>query len=414
MGLLYRRICEGVRDPLEANVVYLADGDDEAVLASLDLSSYLPGDVPALVEERTGVPASNVVLSCTHTHTGPVTKHGRRGMPVNQDYLSHLKSSIVDAAEEAVANARPVRFGWGLGKAHIGYNRRICWADGTHTMYGAGSRQDFAGLEGPEDPSHLALAFIDEEDQYVAIVHNNSCHATCMEMKVHVSADYPGEARRLVRGALGDGLPVLYLQGAAGDLSPHNMLSGKPRVKAERRLKEIGALAAGETLRLLHHLTVDENPALRHACEGLTVGVRLPTGEQVAQAKKIKEKGKENVKSMDWELQVGGVLGLYEKYKDDPKETLPLHVLRLGDVALATNPCEYYCQFGLDVTRRSPAAATGVVELTDGSVGYCPTIPGLLGGGYSAKATWGSKLEPYAGYKIVEKTAAMLHDMWRS
>jgi hypothetical protein len=257
------------------------------------------------------------------------------------------------------------------------------------------------------------MVFMDDNGSYVAIAHNNTCHATCLANGVRVSADYPGEARRLIRNAVRENLPVLYLQGAAGDLCPKYPYSTTPRTTSEHRLKKLGIMAAGETLRLLHHLTMDDSPVLSHAREGLTVGVRLPTDEQVAQAKKIKEKGKENVKPMDWELQVGGVLGLFEEYKDDPQETLPLHVLRLGDVALATNPCEYYCQFGLDIKRRSPAAATGVVELTDGSFGYCPTIPGLLGGGYSGKATWGSRLEPYAGYKIVEKTSAMVHDIWR-
>jgi len=52
--------------------------------------------------------------------------------------------------------------------ARIGYNRRCCWADGTHTMHGDTRRGDFTGLEGPDDPSHLALFALDASGEPMA------------------------------------------------------------------------------------------------------------------------------------------------------------------------------------------------------------------------------------------------------
>jgi hypothetical protein len=114
----------------------------------------------------------------------------------------------------------------------------------------------------------------------------------------------------------------------------------------------------------------------------------------------------------DYILSVDGVIRLYETFKDKPVDILPVHAVRIGDFAIVTNTCELYCQFGFDIKRRSPAAVTAVAQLTDGLSSYCPTIPGLMGGGYSGDAIYWARLEPYAGYKLVEVSTRLLHQLW--
>ena len=120
----------------------------------------------------------------------------------------------------------------------------------------------------------------------------------------------------------------------------------------------------------------------------------------------------ENIRGMQM-IEAFGTVYLQERYGENPVETVPVHAVRIGDVALVTQPCELYCQFGLDIKRRSPAPLTAVVGLADGFGGYCPTIYGILGGGYSGVPTFGSRLEPYAGYQIVEAAGRMLNRLWR-
>ncbi len=74
-----------------------------------------------------------------------------------------------EAVREAVGTARPSKIGSATGRAQVGFNRRLCWADGTHTMYGDSSRPDFTGFEGPDDPTHTALFVTDEAGQLMAI-----------------------------------------------------------------------------------------------------------------------------------------------------------------------------------------------------------------------------------------------------
>jgi hypothetical protein len=415
-GQMHRRICERVRDDLEANVLYLADDHMALVLVSLDLiglfGTAIMREIRAELGAAAGVPERNVILACTHTHEGPDMKGGLLDSVRNDAYVARLREALKDGVAEAAAVARPARVGWAQGSAHIGYNRRLCWADGSHTMYGDAKRPDFTGLEGPDDPTHTVLFAVDENDRHIAVMHANCCHATCMESATFASADFPGEARRLLRDALGNELPVLYLQGASGDVSPWNMLGEVPRWDGELRVKEVGALLAAETLKLMHEARLVADPVLRHDWEDLRVAVRLPSPEALARAREIAEAGEEKAGRWDYALSTAGVLPLQEQFAASPVDTLALHAVRIGGYAVLTNPCELYCQFGLDMRRRSPAEVTAIAQLADGLVGYCPTIPALMGGGYSGEAIQWCRLEAYAGYKIVEASARLVRGLW--
>ncbi len=417
-GMLSPRISDRIRDNLEANAIFFTDGDARVMLIGCDLlglsSAYIE-EVADLIENNTKIPARDIIISCTHTHSGPYTRETFLS-GANQQYLQDLKFRLAEAAEEAVSGAVPVMIGWAAGEARIGYNRRVCRADGSHTMYGGASDDAFAGLEGPDDSSHAVLFAVDEKGRTVGLIHNNTCHATTGCSFNYISADYPGAARSLIRDALGSDTPVLYLQGACGDQCRFNQLKPGPR-DSERRLKEIAVLLAGESLRLMRDAAVCDNAVLNHVFRQINVGIRIPSEDMVKHAKSVVEKGL-NQNSTTGDISGGyvfqkGILKLYEKYKDNPYEKIPLHALRVGGFGLATVPCEYYCQFGLDIKTRSPADVTAVSELTHGSLGYCPTVYGILGGGYSGATTYGSRLEPFAGYMMAEELARMLYKLFK-
>ena len=57
---------------------------------------------------------------------------------------------------------------------------------------------------------------------------------------------------------------------------------------------------------------------------------------------------------------------------------------------------------------------TAVVGLADGYGGYCPTIYGILGGGYSGLPLSWTRLEANAGYLIVESAGKILNQLWQA
>jgi len=403
------------RDNLEANGLYLSNGKTQLLLVSCDLVGLNSAHVAAMREamgEAAGIPPHNILIACTHTHGGPSLLKTNYLLPIDHDYLDRLQGWLVELARQAVQSARPGRIGWGKGKAQIGFNRRLCWADGTHTMHGDASREGFAGLEGPDDPQHLAIFAADANGKLIAVLHHNTTHPTIFYAAGIYSADFPGEARKILRKQLGD-VPVLYLNGAQGDIAIDDMLHRRKETR-EEKLQRIAHLVADETLRLYKNVTYHDHPALAHSYEDLKIKVRLPEPDRLVEARKVLARvdAGENIRGMQL-IMAFGTVHLQEVYGENPVDSLRVHAVRIGDVALVTQPCELYCQFGLDIKRRSPAPITAIVGLADGFSGYCPTIYGILGGGYSGQPIHWTRLEPNAGYRIVESAGRMLNRTWQ-
>jgi len=405
-----------IRDNLEANALFLSNGETRLLIFSCDLVGLETPYVAELREtvgQASNIPARNVIITCTHTHGGPSLVKTNYLMPLDHEYMDLLTVWLSELGAKAVSSAKPGKVGWGVGEAAIGFNRRLCWANGSHTMHGDAKRADFAGLEGPDDHQHLALLAVDLEDKPMAILYHNTTHPTLFYAAGIYSSDFVSETRNILREELGK-IPVLYLNGAQGDIAMENQLNKQPESR-EARLMRVGKLAAAETLRLCSEMKFLSAPVLTHTFEDLQVTVQLPTGKELERAKKLLERidRGEKIRGMGM-IMAFGAAHLQEKFGDNPVDTLPIHAIRIGDVALVTQPCELYCQFGLDIKRRSQAPITAVVGLADGYGGYCPTIYGILGGGYSGAAISWRRLEPNAGYLLVESAGKLLNQLWRS
>jgi neutral ceramidase len=406
-----------VRDHLEANALYLGDGSTSILLVSCDLAampSDLTADLRGAMAARSGVPPRGILIGCTHTHAGPVMLPTNRLAPVDAEYAELLKTRLADLAAAAAGAVRPGRLAWGMGNAAVGYNRRLCFADGTHTMHGDAKRPDFTGLEGPADPRHTALFAADEGGGIVAVVHNSTSHPTCYYGGECWSADFPGKARAILRDVLGP-IPVLFFNGAQGDICIEDMLAPVPRAETpDRKIARAGSIVAGETLRLLHEAEFRDDAVLAHSWRDLSIPVRLPAASRLEWAREVIGKAERGENVDAWDLLFAhGADTLQGIYGSRPVDTVAVHALRIGDLAVATQPCELYCQFGLDIKRRSPASATAVFGLVDGFNGYCPTIYGVRGGGYSGEPILWARLSEDAGYRIVDEACALLHALWK-
>jgi neutral ceramidase len=414
-GQLHNRRMTHVRDPLEINILYIANRNAGICLVSMDSAGIFKmtqfNEMRAIISRVTGLPVSNITISSTHTHTGGHAWSLIHDAPDDDNYLQLVYDNIEGAASDAFANAAPAKVGSATGQAHVGFNRRMCWKDDTHTMYGDSSLPEFTGLEGPDDPTHTVLFVQDEDCKYIAICHNNCSHSTSVEGEYYASADFPGEARRVIREALADEVPVLYLQGASGDTSPWDMSKTPWRYDGEQRLHEMGAALAAETLRLLRSTTPINNPVIKAVNSAPVLTVRMPTEDELAAARITKVKGEDNSSRWDYVIDVDGVLHLWDEFHDNPQEAVPLSAIRIGDLVIAANPFELYCQFGLDIRRRSPAKHTMIAQLTNGCLGYVPTIYGILGGGYSGRAIYWARMETCAGYKVVDETAKLVKEL---
>ena len=94
---------------------------------------------------------------------------------------------------------------------------------------------------------------------------------------------------------------------------------------------------------------------------------------------------------------------------------MEMHVIRIGDVAFATNRFELFMDYQHRIQARSPFVQTFVVqlvaqpELDNGS--YLPTERGLWGKGFGA-SVYDNQVTPEAGQIIVEETVKALHRLY--
>jgi len=411
------RRAETIRDELEANALFLAGDSCQVLLVSCDVAALQTAFVRRArlaMAAACGIGERDIVITCTHTHGGPSLIHTNPRIPVDEVYMDRLESWLCRVASEAVEGQRPARIAWGEGRAQIGYNRRCCWADGTHSMHGSAEREGFTGLEGPDDPQQVALFVTDMSGAPIGVLHHNTTHPTNFYGAGVYSADFPGEARRLIREVCGE-VPVLFMNGAEGDVS----MERKPRRPGasedrEQRVMRIAHELAGETLRLFRAARFEDDLVLRHTFEDLEVGVRLPDKDRLEWASSTLARflAGEEMPGLQGAL-AHGALELQKQFGADPRDTLPIHAIRLGGLGFVTQPCELFCQFGLDIKRRSPAETTVVVSQADGYGGYCPTVYGVLCGGYSGDPTSWTKLEMTAGYRIVDCASRLLWELWR-
>lgn len=106
-----------------------------------------------------------------------------------------------------------------------------------------------------------------------------------------------------------------------------------------------------------------------------------------------------------------GILSRFEQADKVPPYGMELHVLRIGDIALTSNPFELFLDYGIQLKGRSPALQTFVLQLTNGCGMYLPTLKAIEGSSYSGSPHV-NKVGPEGGQVLVERTLLAIQAQW--
>ncbi len=436
------RIGRTVETPLTANVIALEsrEGDkplDAAVMVSCDLV-VVPDELLALVRAEThkalpDLDGKKIFLNATHTHTAPVLSPDQYAIPKEgvmqvEEYQALFAGRVAEAIARAWKGRKPGSVTWGLGHAVVGYNRRTVYSDGAAQMYGPTARPEFRNLEGYEDHDVGTLFFWNGAAMPAAVAVNVACPSQEVEARSTVNADYWHPVRAGLRKRFGQDLCVLGWPGASGDQSPHLMY----RHAADERMRRLRGLERMDEIARRIVRAVDEayevvekdrraDVALVHRVETLRLPMRLVTeaehatakAEVAAAAAKIEKDPKaadREYRRLKWYEQT---VKRFERQKTDPKPTfeMELHVVRIGDAVVCTNPFELFTDYGIRIQARSKAEQTFVVDLA-GPGGYLPTEKAVRGGGYSAVVE-SSLVGPEGGQMMVDRTVEAIGSMWK-
>jgi hypothetical protein len=135
--------------------------------------------------------------------------------------------------------------------------------------------------------------------------------------------------------------------------------------------------------------------------------------KQIEEQPELKEKRGwyGEITAVYWRLaRASRVLDRFELQKTQSKVPVEVHVIRIGDMAIATNPFELYLDFGIQIRARSKAVQTFVVQLAGGG-SYVPTERSVAGGAYGAIPE-STEVGPEGGRELVEQTLQLLDSLW--
>ncbi len=411
-------------DPLHARCLVLHDGKTTLALVVVD-SCMIPRELidaaKALAEKKTGIPAKNMMISATHTHTAP-TVAGVFGSEPDAEYAKFLTQKIADGIETAHKRSGPAKLAWGVAEEpNQVFNRRWKMRAGVKNLDPFGGDTDKVRMNpprmsadllepaGPTDPRVTVLSVRTADDKPLALFANYSLHY--VGDLPPLSADYFGVFANSVATKLkaGKGFVGILSNGTSGDCNNINFKAEATKTMPGDRCRLVADAVATAAVKAIENAEYETDVVLRSVVSELELGVRKPTADEVKRAEGILEKAKgRDLKG--YEEVYARETVLMAKYPDKVK--VPIQVMRVGQFAVVAIPCETFAEIGLRIKKDiSPFKTTCVVSLANGYFGYLPTPEQHALGGYETWRARSSFLEVNASTKIEKAIGEMVKEL---
>jgi hypothetical protein len=425
-GQKHRRVGNSALDPLTVTAWVMEKAGEIAVIVSCDLAT--PSDglrarvKQALASVVPDLTTEAVIFTSTHTHTSLVLEDGFYDHPGGdvmtcEETEIWVAERIVDAVQEAWNARSNAIVGRGFGHAVVGHNRYAVYSDGSAQMYGKTARDDFAHFGGYEDHSVDMLFAWDQDRKLKGIALAVPCPSQVDEHLSEFSADYWHEVRVELRKRLGEHLSILPLCAAAGDQSPHFLLyrDQEEEMRTRRGVserQEIARRIANAVEDTLSCTVPDPHGDHRffHKVETLSLSPRNITQVERDWAEAAHQ---EAVSKGDdtswWPVRLKDVVETYDGLRHSERVPAEVHLLRIGEAVIATNPFELFMDYSMQMKARSKAKQTFVIQLA-GRGFYLPSARAVRSGGYGAMPAV-SVAGPEAGAELVEWTVRAIEDL---
>jgi len=419
-GYFSERVSTGTHDPLAARAIVFAQGDDRAALVFCDLIGIplrVSREARRRASETTGIPAANIAILATHTHTGPLffgplrehfhqTAIAKEGRDPHEpiDYSAALVEKIADVVARAQAVARPAEIdvGTAVPSPPLSFNRRYRMKDGSVRFNPGQQNPDIVGPAGPIDPAVGVLLFRDRHQRRpVAVLTVFAMHPDTTG-GTEYSADYPFYLQETLRAALGGDVVSVFGTGTCGDIN-HIDVNRRDRPTA----RAIGN-ALGETvLAAIPKLRPVADARLRATGATVEAALHRYTAEQEAEAaKNLAQVGTGKVPFLK-EVEACRIMDL--KARKGSTLALEVQAFRLSrDVAVVTLPSEIFVELGLAIQKASPFKTTFVIELANDGIGYIPTKKAFTEGSYEVI---NSRVQSGTGEKLVDAAVRLLQEL---
>jgi neutral ceramidase len=354
----------GVHDAILHRIAALDDGKTRVFLIASDLCLFSPSvydDLTAELKKETGIEPRQVWWTVTHTHSAPevgppgmydVLLKGRSEHSWDRDYLQFVKASLISGIKDALAKLTPARVATGIGTARANINRRARDLDGTISL----------GLnpDGPVD-RQIGLIRLERPDgSLIGLIANYAMHGTVLSGRsVEISGDGPGIVAAYVEEKLG--APMLYINGAAGNIAP--IYTVQPDFRSAH-IGEFRVLLGDKIL----SATGDLRPAAAAELFSAEKWIETPRKD-----------------GLGWPVDLPTYAAKGANGADMVR--IPVRFLKINDTVLWGAPVELFCEISMRVRNESPFRHTFFFGYTNGWLGYLPTQQAFREGGYEPRTS---------------------------
>lgn len=359
-----------------------------------------------------------------------------------QEGTEFVAEKIALASKRAWESRQEAYYTNEFGRAAVGMCRRVSYDDGTAQMWGDTNTANFVSLEGGNDSGIELIYTFDKDKNLTGVVANIACPSQILEQRSFISADYWGRAKAILREKLGKDVYLLGLGGAGGDQCPRDLVRwvnpetpiDDPHVsrpnyierKADPSMFDIsgcnkaGKRIANEIISVFEEITELKDEAIfEHKVIDLDLPLRKATMEEYNKAvreieyyvEKNKDKASFNYEDNARMYVYAGTIARYREQQFTEVYPIEYHVVRLGNISMATNPFELFLDYGNRIKARSKSEQTFIVQLCCGKGGYLPTEKAENAGHYSAYISSGN-VGHEGGDLLVRRTINEINKMF--
>ncbi len=393
---------EGILDRIYARAIVIDNGAASAALVSADtgmIGEQTWRNVSQRIEKELGIPAQNLIMNPTHTHSAS-------GGSADQ---------IFNAVKAAKEKLRPARIGYGTGVSYININRNII--DRKTNKWWEGPNYD-----GPSDKTVAAIKFETMDGEPIAVYYNYACHAVVTGNTDMLSGDYPGATSRYIEDSFDDKIVAVFSTGAQGDQNPvyfqqtFDLRDIRIKDYASRGQDISNAMPpGGQGLN-------KQDPAVKRLLDQqkqmiLSMGQFL--GEEVKRVMRETTRlsaggvlyGAHKMIRFPGRNRIGqGRAGVEAAYQDGPDVQLRLSLLMIDDIAIGGCNAEIFNMIAQRFKRESPVGRSIFVSMANGS-GNSGYIPNDAAFGFQTFEVLSSRCKPgYAESAIVNGLLDLIAD----
>lgn len=393
-----------IHDNLYSKALAFSRGNTYVVFVVVDIC-VMPKDfldpVKAEITKITGIPASHIMISSTHTHAAGSVADVHLGS-VDPAYAQKLPGLIVESVRQAVQNLRPAQIAFGNVHApeHLLCRRyemsEVYTASNPVTGHADQIKTNPFGAEelilksiAPTDPDLGYLAVKGLDGRWIGVLANYSLHYVGDWENGTISADYFGVFADALREKLqaGPDFVGIMSNGTSGDVNIWDFLNPERYPTAHfAKSKLIGTELADKVVENINALHWQTDAVLEAALENVQVSVTKPDRQEIEAATSMMTGAHFETIEPD----EAGLRQIYAREQILLNETpdqrdCPVQVIKIGDGMIGGLAGEFFSETGLYLKENKASRHYFTITMANGNVGYVPPAAEIDKGGYE---TW--------------------------